>query len=126
MKTAFCLTDDVIDVRDLIERVDFLNPEFSDTQLSDEESKELATLTAILEDLKGAGGDEKWRGDWYPVLLIADHYFEQHAKELAEDCGLTDKPMGWPYNCIDWAYAAEQLQYDYSSTDIDGITYWFR
>lgn len=126
MKTQFCLTDDVIDVRDLIERVEFLSPEFSDTQLTDEEREELAKLTAILKDLAGNGGDEKWRGDWYPTLLIADRYFEQHARELAEDCGLTDRPMGWPYNCIDWEYAAKELKYDYSSTDIDGVTYWFR
>lgn len=126
MKTQFCLTDDVIDVRDLIERVEFLSPEFSDTQLIDEEREELEILTAILEDLKGAGGDEKWRGDWYPTILIADYYFEQHARDLAEDCGLTDRPAGWPYYCIDWEYAARELKHDYSSTHIDGLTYWFR
>ena len=124
--TELDLSGDVIDVRDIIERVEFLDPEFSDTQLTTAEQEELQALKAILEDLAGNGGDEQWQGDWYPVTLIRDSYFEQHARDLAEDCGLTDKPMGWPYNCIDWEYAARELKYDYSSTTIDGITYWFR
>lgn len=153
MKTQFCLHDDVIDVRDLIERYEELetdllacfneqqtiegddtetdNPDDSAFQewlkvTTHEDGAEFLLIYRTLKELKGGGGDEQWRGDWYPVTLIRDSHFEQYARDLAEDCGLTDKPMAWPYNCIDWEYAAKELQYDYSSTDIDGITYWFR
>ena len=79
----------------------------------------------VVEGVAG-GGDEQWRGDWYPVTLIRDSHFEDYASYLAEDCGLIDKNAKWPHSCIDWAYAAKELKYDYSSTDIDGATYWFR
>ena len=32
----------------------------------------------------------------------------------------------WPFNCIDWEKAAEELQQDYMSIDFDGVTYWMR
>lgn len=35
------------------------------------------------------------------------------------------KTSQWPYNCIDWARAARELQMDYSSADLMGETYWF-
>jgi hypothetical protein len=37
-----------------------------------EDAEELDRLTELLTDLAGAGGDEQWRGDWYPGALIAD------------------------------------------------------
>lgn len=153
MKTAFCLTDDVIDVRDLIERYEELetdllacfneqqtiegdhtetdNPEDSAFQewlkvTMHEDYAEFIDLLCVLKELKGGGGDEQWRGDWYPVTLIRDSHFEQYARDLAEDCGAVNKNQGWPNYCIDWEYAAKELQYDYSSTDIYGATYWFR
>ena len=153
MKTAFCLNDDVIDVRDLIERYEELetallacfneqqtiegddtetdNPDDSAFQewlkvTTHEDSAEFLVIYQTLKDLESNGGDEQWRGDWYPVTLIADYYFEQYARELAEDCGLTDRPSGWPYYCIDWEYAARELKNDYSSTDVGHLTYWYR
>ena len=32
----------------------------------------------------------------------------------------------WPYSCIDWEQAAEELQQDYMSVEFDGVTYWMR
>lgn len=107
--------EDIIDVRDIIERVEEL-----------EDGDELAMLMAIMNDIKGAGGDEQWRGDWYPLQLIRNSYFTEYAQELAEDCGMVDRNAKWPANCIDWEQAARELQYDYTSTDIDGVTYYFR
>lgn len=153
MKTTFSLHDDVIDVRELIERFEELeqdllscfneqqqiegddtetdNPEDSAFQAwlkvtTHEDSEEFLSLFNALEELSGSGGDEQWRGDWYPVTLIAEHHFEQYARELAEDCGLTDKPSGWPFYCIDWEYAARELKHDYSAVTLDNVTYWFR
>ena len=115
--------DDVIDVRDIIARVE----ELREVETPDEdEAAELKTLTAFLEDLKGNGGDEQWEGDWYPVTLIRDSHFRDYAEELAEDIGAINSDATWPNNCIDWDRAARELQVDYSSAEFEGVTYWYR
>lgn len=91
-----------------------------------EEVQELATLTELLSDLAGSGGDEQWRGDWYPVALIRDSYFQDYAQELAEDIGAINPAATWPNNCIDWGQAARELRIDYSAVEFDGVTYWYR
>lgn len=88
--------------------------------------EEFYKLREFLKELCGSGGDEQWRGDWYPVTLIRDSYFTDYARELAEDCGMIQDNASWPNNCIDWDMAASELQWDYSSMDFDGVTYWYR
>lgn len=128
--TEISNTDDVIDVRSIIERVEELEAELSPSDESDgtdnEEREELATLTALLDELKGNGGDHEWKGDWYPVTLIRDSYFEDFAQQEAEDLDLIKRDAHWPNNCIDWAQAASELQMDYSTAKFDGVTYWYR
>ena len=87
--------------------------------------QELQTLTALLDDLKGNGGDEQWRGDWYPITLIRDSYFTDYAQELIEDCdGI---PRNLPdYIAINWAATAHNIRVDYMPCEIDGVTYWYR
>lgn len=134
-------TDDVIDVRDVIARFEELEGERenacdgeTDDEDSDqpaefdesEEGEEYARLKSLLEDLCGNGGDEQWRGSWYPITLIRDSYFEDYARELADDIGAINSDMTWPNNCIDWEQAARELQMDYSTTDFDGIEYHYR
>jgi Antirestriction protein (ArdA) len=132
------LTADIIDVRDIIERIEELETEIADwgdQSFNDDGSTlhdvqhELETLTAIMEDLKGNGGDEQWRGDWYPVTLIRDHYFTDYARELLEDCG--DIPKDIPhYIAIDWDATADNIRVDYSSVEVPHdnrwVTYWYR
>lgn len=124
--------DDIIDVRNIIARVEELEaemqgeiPDGSTWAGSDEES-ELATLQALLADLQGMGGDEQWRGDWYPVTLVRDSYFKDYAQELADDIGAIPAGASWPCTCIDWDQAARELRMDYSSVEFDGVTYWTR
>ena len=143
------LTADLIDVRDIIARfeeldearealrtefdeieanegVDFDNWERNQIGYDEDEAQERAMLESLLAELNGMGGDEQWRGDWYPVTLIKDSYFEEYAQELAEDVGAVNKDAAWPNNCIDWTAAAEMLQQDYSTVDIGESTYWTR
>ena len=124
--TTLDLTADIIDVRDIIARYEELEAE-SDGLPNAEERYQ---LSCILSDLKGCGGDEKWRGDWYPLTLIRDHYFTEYAQELAEEIGAVDADAKWPNNCIDWDQAARELQMDYSSVEIahDGrwVSYFYR
>lgn len=132
--------EDVIDVRDIIERVEELREERDDFEHDEdgdrldhdwakawpEDAEELNTLEELLGDIKGNGGDEQWEGDWYPVTLIRDSYFKDYAQELADDMGALPKEYSWPSSCIDWDQAARELRMDYTSTEIDGVTYWYR
>lgn len=131
------LSADVIDVRDIIARVLELRDERDEYNekmgspdawdgVPDGEPEELAMLEDILSELAGYGGDEEFDGDWYPVTLVHDGYFQEYAQELAEDCGMVATSASWPMNCIDWEQAARDLQMDYNSIEICGATYWYR
>ena len=131
------LRADVIDVRDIIARVLELRDERDEYNekmgspdawdgVPDGESDELNMLEGILSELAGYGGDEEFDGDWYPVELVADSYFQEYAQNLAEECGMVDTNARWPMTCIDWEQAARELQQDYSSIEICGATYGYR
>lgn len=137
------LSDNVIDVRNIIERVEELEsnrdenvsgaPDGTETPDPEgwpvafpEDAAELKLLTQLLAELAGYGGDEQWRGNWYPLTLIRDTYFTEYAQELAEDCGMVKEGATWPKNCIDWDEAARQLKQDYSTVDVDGTEYFYR
>lgn len=128
-------SDDVIDVRDVIARVEHLEQlrqpgpvDLGDDNDTDQDTlfAELATLESLLDELRGNGGDEQWRGDWYPVTLIRDSYFTEYAQELAEDIGAISSEHSWPLNCIDWKQAADELLVDYAAVMFDGIEYYYR
>lgn len=118
------LTADVIDVRDIIECVESLD---DDVHLNGEGDHiaECNALHVILYNLSGNGGDEQWRGDWYPLELVRDSYFQEYAQELCENIG--DVPKNLPsYIQIDWEATARNIRTDYTATDINGVTYWYR
>ena len=133
--TRLDLTADAIDVRDIIARVEELEAEAQELNQTEnfnlwshtrpDDAEELKTLCAILDELSGNGGDEEWRGDWYPVTLISKRTFEDHARELLEDCGTIPKDLPW-YVAIDWETTAQNIQADYTSVEIDGVTFWYR
>lgn len=123
MSTTTEISGDVFDIRDVIKRFE----ELEDIEERDEEEQEeFVSLESFLEEMAGNGGDEQWRGDWYPVTFIADSYFEEYAQELAEDIGAINRDATWPNNCIDWERAASELQSYYSSVDFNDTTYWYR
>lgn len=118
-------SQDILDVRDIIARVEEIE-EKDVADRDEDETDEHATLRALLEELCGAGGDEQWQGDWYPVTLIRDSYFKDYAQELADDIGAVNAEATWPNSCIDWDQAARELQQDYSAVEYDGVIYWYR
>jgi hypothetical protein len=135
--------DNIIDVRNIIARIEELEPAVAaDGEIDHEyepakfaeyvahselpEAKELQSFYVLMADLCGNGGDEQWRGDWYPITMIRDSYFKDYAQELAEDCGMIQAGATWPNNCIDWDEAADQLRQDYTSVEFHGVTYWVR
>lgn len=88
----------------------------------DDDARELVTLRALVEEIDNNAGDSARDG----VGLIRDSYFEDYARETAEDIGAIGRDAPWPACHIDWEAAAEALQQDYSTVDFDGVTYWVR
>ena len=144
MSTDFSFRDDMLDVRDLIERFEELettkeemledvpaseygnieNPLWMKWEDSDE-FEELKKLEDILDELKGNGGDEQWKGDWYPIALINSDYFTEYIEEELKDCGYLPKDMPWWIE-IDMEKTADNCKADYTTIDIDEETYYYR
>ena len=102
--------EDTITKKDLVERYD----ELLDIEDTDEdEQEELELLGIILSEMDDLDDNE---------TLINEGYFEDYARELAEDAYGVDT-HGWPFSCIDWTHAANELQYDYTNYDVDGVDF---
>lgn len=137
-------TADIIDVESLTDRFDELESNMQDLQsaiddaedldeqqhaekaLSDwktsDEGQEFEQLGELLADIQGCGGDHQWNGDWYPQCLIADCHFEQYMDEMIDDCySIPELPS---FMTITLDYIA--LRQDYTSVEIDGVTYLMR
>lgn len=116
-------SDDVIDSRDIIERIADLEATVTDEGdgPDEDERAELVILKALAAEGYYSASD--WE---YGETLIRDSYFEEYAQELADDIGAINSEATWPNDCIDWERAARELQMDYTSVDFDGVTYWVR
>ena len=133
MQTTIDQYADILDVRDIIARFEDVEShleglssiEEAITQGLQDEWEEMGVLGTLLEELAGNGGDEQWRGDWYPVTLIRESHFVDYVQELLEDCG--DIPKNLPhYVHIDWERTARDIRTDYSGAEFHGVTYWYR
>ena len=113
--------EDILDPRDIAERLKYLTRErdrLESSQLDeflDENEEEIDALQEVADE----GIDD---------TLVHEDYFQEYAEELAADIGAIDhRPRDrWPYTCIDWEQAAEELKQDYSVIDIRGGTYYYR
>lgn len=113
--------DNVIDSRDVIARIEELESVQEDDNFLEDEAEELKVLKEF------AAQGENASPDWtFGATLIHDSYFEEYAREFAEEIGAMPNTDSWPGYCIDWAQAAEELQVDYTPVDFDGETYWVR
>lgn len=119
-------SDNMIDSRQVIKRIDYLEAIIADAKEAGEEPDqadvdELAALKALADEASS------YAADWeHGETLIRDSYFETYAQELAEDIGAIKADATWPNNCIDWEQAARELRMDYSAVEFDGVTYWTR
>lgn len=115
---------DVLDVRDLIERYEELE---NQNIKSESEEVEFSELRVLLDEIKGNGGDEQWKGDWYPITLINESYFTDYCEELVKDCG--DLPRDLPAyieSNICWDGVANDLILDYSEVTFYDEIYYYR
>ena len=119
-------TLNVIDSRDIVERLEFLESEYSDFIENGEEEdfdyiEELESLRSIIEDWSGVS-------DWeYGAFFVRDDYWEEYAEDLVREIG--DLPRDFPQyieSHIDWGGVAEDIKQDYSPYVFDGVTYWCR
>ncbi len=117
-------TQDCIDSRNIEERIKYLEEQADKeehyTGEHEDEKEELQKLKALKE---AVGDDENWE---FGITFIAESYFEDYAREFAEDIGAIKKDGEWPTNCIDWESAANELKIDFSEVDFDGETYYYR
>ena len=113
--------DDVIDSRDVIQRTEELTDRNADGALDPSEVDELGDLLDLAKQCEG------YVDDWvHGAQLIRATHFKSYAMDLAEDCGMLEKGAAWPYTCIDWNQAADELKMDYTSVQFAGIEYFVR
>jgi hypothetical protein len=117
-KRTISNSDDVIDSRDVIARIEELQANVADDTITADEDEELQALLKLADE-----GADDWE---HGVALIRNSYFATYAEELADDLGAVPADASWPLTCIDWEQAARELQGDYTALDFDGVTYWVR
>lgn len=123
---------DVIDSRDIQERIDELqeiadeiedaNGELEEGEepstMDEEDRDELDALIAFKEEVNSS----EWESG---IGFIRESYFEDYAREYAQDIGAIEDDAHWPATHINWEEAAEELLIDYSSAELDGDTYYY-
>ena len=118
-------SQDIIDSRDVIDRIEYLEAArdaLKEWDESADEDRELKALKSLQDEVEGYCPD--WK---YGAALIRESYFTEYAEELAGD--ITDydpRKVHWPFTCIDWETAADELKQDYTTVDFDGVDYYVR
>ena len=86
----------------------------------DSDAEEFRALKAFCKEIDSMSGESLRDG----ITIIAEHYFEAYAEELAEDVCDMKNARNWPFNHINWEDAADELKNDYSSVEWDGNEFW--
>lgn len=149
-------TDDMIDSRDVIARIEELEDEragllqeveeasnsYTDGPWvyapADKRSRYYEALDAVDEwDASDEAGELRvlkalaaeasdYADDWEHGETLIR---DTYFKEYAQDLAEEcgfENSDQWPARCIDWDLAARELQMDYSAVEFDGVTYWIR
>lgn len=134
-------TEDQIDSREIIERIEELEAEQADLverlsngaitegdmqAFDNEQGAELDALRALATEAESSP-------DWaYGEQLIHDSYFMEYTEQLIDDCyPEVSKALAsdaWPMTCLkmDYEQAARDLKVDYFDVTLNGSTYWIR
>lgn len=142
MKNEISNSDDCIDSRDVIARIEELESEletayeeYADAareangsamtkeqwlETDDFDDSELTALQALQEEAQG------YAPDWtYGAQLIRSTYFVEYCQDLVQDIG--DLPRDMPgYLVIDWEATARNLKADYTTVDFGDAKYYIR
>lgn len=137
-------SQDVMDSRDIIERLEELRAERDEfvDELGDgmaeadalenwctnnpEDAEELAALEAFAAQLEGYG-------DWaHGDSVIRESYFTAYIEEIIDDCypdaAKSANSGEWPYRhmSMDFEAAADEAKADYTEAEFNGVTYLMR
>lgn len=122
----------MIDSSEIHESVDDFEAEHEEMLALIEKHKDEAGFTEGVLALCGVARSEydeylskKEASDELPQYtpLVPDADWSGYVQELLEDAGEVKVPH---YVVIDWDATAENIQQDYSSIEINGVTYWWR
>jgi hypothetical protein len=148
-------SNDVIDSRNIIERIEELEGELQTAHEQDTEDgttnldfekwllavradsspahcHELNDEVEELQELRQLAADCESSPDWnYGETLIREDYFTDYIEELINDCYEMPKQMNsgeWPYRhmTIDFCAAAEEAKADYFEVSFFGTVYLIR
>lgn len=129
-------SDDLIDSRDIISRIEELTDErdgftpegadFAESYPAEwaaenpEDAEELAALEALASEA------EPYADDWkYGATLVRESYFTDYAMEMLKDIGDLPKDIPW-YIEIDEERTAQNVKQDYTAVEFGDITYYVR
>ena len=134
-------TEDFIDSRDIIERIEELESELQDLESEiDDTNVEIDQAKQELEDWKESNLEELetlkslaeesscFAPDWeYGATLIRESYFTEYCEDLCKDIGDIPSELPWYIsNHIDWDGVAREIKMDYTEVDFDGVAYFIR
>ena len=119
---------DVIDSRDIIDRIEELRDLLPDnaSEVMPGTSAQLEELRTELRTLEAVAYAGESSPDWqYGTSLIRDSYFTEYIRELIHDCYEMPKDDSWPFRHmkIDYQAAADEARADYFELDFNGVTY---
>lgn len=107
-----------LNTRDLSDELDNLTPAEDETLDSDDRERFEA-----LTELQDAIGDSEFRAG---LTLIHEDNFIEYAQQFANElCGASEE-LRWPFNCINWEAAADELQTDFTIAEFEGQTYYYQ
>ena len=120
--------DELIDSRDVIERIETLESELA--LFLDETEGALPENFPDIEELialRNLANDAiQYSSDWeYGEMLVRYSYWQDYVQEMLEDCGEIPRNLPW-YISIDWEKTADNISQDYTLVDFDGVDYYIR
>jgi hypothetical protein len=105
--------DEIINTRDIMARLAALESDSVD-------SAERRTLRDLIEQAEGKVED------WEYGIMVRDSHFVAYTRDLAIDVGAFRENNRWPYYCIDWDAAADEIRIHYTPVNFDGVKYWIK
>ena len=132
MATEVNNQQDVLDSRDIIERIDELEkelgiePETVINEMTEEEMGDNAESYEELQTLRDLAEEGEQYGDWkHGEPLIRESYFTDFTEELVKDFGYIAKDFPC-WIAVDWEKTAENVMQDYTTLDFGGVDYYIR
>ncbi len=137
MRNDISTSDNTIDSRDVIARVEELTGErdsYNDEHEADDTSwaKAFPMEAEELEELEKLAAEAEKSPDWlHGETLINEDYFTDYIEELIKDCYEMPKAMEsgeWPWRhmTMDYEAAAKEAKVDYMEVSFRGVTFLIR